>query len=85
VTIGKADKFVRYLHPHYCPDNGWTCKQTRDLIEEILTTDLNDGHDFDRLHEKAKNHVYARALLFVRAVDAQVDESIQRVLQKWLT
>lgn len=84
MTISKADKFARYLHPHYCPDNGWTCRQTRDLIEEILLADLNDAEEFDRLQKKAKDHVYARSLVFVRAIDAQVDESIQTALQEWL-
>jgi len=78
MTVSKADRFARYLHPQYCPEDGWTCAQTRGLIERILTADLSVKGGFKELHEEAKNHVYARALLLVRTVDAQVDRSIQK-------
>ena len=84
MKYGKADKFARYLHPHYCPDNGWTCRQTRDLVEAVLTVDLNDRVAVARLRENAKDHVYAYNLLFIRTIDAQVDESINTALQEWL-
>lgn len=79
-----ADPFARYLHPNYCPEGDWTCRRTRDLVAEILSADLGDSKTFRTLNQKARDHVYARALLFVRAVDAQVDDSINKCLEDWL-